>query len=250
MTADLSKHRFPRIARGLAACLLGVAMLAAQAAPEGHRGERPPGAEFRPGERPPGPPPRGQWWDGAHGHGHYYPAPGYGVRVLPPGAHAVWWSGARYAFHDGIWYSPGPHGFVVVRPPFGVVVPVLPVFRTVVVIGGLSYLYANGVYYREVIGGGYEVVPPPVGPGGEPQPAPPVPPPAPAKVFVYPRMGQSAEQQASDEYECHRWAVSQSGFDPTATAIGNTGPIADPARRNDYSRARSACLEGRGYTVR
>lgn len=247
MTLRRSMSRFHPVLRVLSASMLGIALLGAQAAPEGHRGERPPGGDGRHGDRPPGQTPRGQWWDGAHGHAHYYPAPGYGVRGLPPGAHSVWWSGARYAFHEGIWYSPAPHGYVVVRPPFGVVVPVLPIFRTVVVIGGLTYLYANGVYYREVVGGGYEVVPPPVGPGGEPQPAIA---PSPTKVFVYPRMGQSAEQQASDEYECHRWAVSQSGFDPTAVAIGNTGPIVDPARRSDYGRARGACLEGRGYTVR
>ena len=59
---------------------------------------------------------------------------------------------------------------------------------------------------------------------------------------------QSAEQQATDEYECHKWAVSQTGFDPTGAAVGQT--VAEPARRGDYERARGACLEGRGYTVR
>lgn len=36
-----------------------------------------------------------------------------------------------------------------------------------------------------------------------------------AQVFAYPAAGQSAEQQARDKYECHTWAVSQVGFDPT-----------------------------------
>lgn len=252
MMAVLSMSRFDRPLRAFAACVIGLATLAAQAGPEGRHDERPRSHEGRPGERSPGSPglpglpSRGQWWDGAHGHRHYYPVPGHFVRVPPPGMHVVWWSGARYAFGDGVWYSPGPHGYVVVRPPYGVVVPVLPGFRTVVVIGGLTYLYANGVYYREVVGGGYEVVPPPVGPGGDPQPAAG----SPNKVFVYPRLGQTAEQQATDEYECHRWAVAQSGFDPTAAATGDTGAAADPARRGDYGRARTACLEGRGYTVR
>lgn len=235
-----------RLLAGLmAAGLLCAVALPAQADPEGRHGDRPRGER---GAGPgPGAVPRGQWWDGAHGHAHAYPAPGFAVRVPPPGAHTVFWSGTRYAFHEGVWYSPGPHGYAVVRPPYGVVVPILPLFRTVVVIGGLTYLYANGVYYREVVAGGYEVVPPPVGSGGDPAG---VPPPAPDKVFVYPRQGQTAERQATDEYECHRWAVTQSGFDPTASATGTSPAVADLARRGDYGRARTACLEGRGYTVR
>jgi len=58
-----------------------------------------------------------------------------------------------------------------------------------------------------------------------------------------------AQQQASDEYECHRWAVAQTGFDPTGVATGQ-GTTAPATARNDYQRARTACLEGRGYTVR
>jgi hypothetical protein len=33
--------------------------------------------------------------------------------------------------------------------------------------------------------------------------------------FVYPQKGQSADQQKKDEYECHSWAVKQTGYDPT-----------------------------------
>jgi len=215
------------------------AMAAAQAGPP----EGPPGEHGHHGP-PPGAAPRGQYWDGVHGHARYYPAPGFVVHAPPPRAGIVVWGGTRYAFHEGIWYAPATHGYVVVRPPYGVVVPVLPVFATAVVIGGLSYMYCNSVYYRAVPTGGYEVVAPPVGVPGEPVP----PPLAPAKVFVYPRQGQSAEQQATDEYECHRWAVNQSGFDPTASATGSGST--DPVRRADYGRARSACLDGRGYTVR
>ncbi len=36
-----------------------------------------------------------------------------------------------------------------------------------------------------------------------------------AQVFVYPQKGQSKDQQAKDEFECHRWAVQQTGVDPT-----------------------------------
>src|ERR1700688_4838380 len=42
-----------------------------------------------------------------------------------------------------------------------------------------------------------------------------VPPPPPQKVFVYPANGQSAEQTDRDRYECHIWAVQQTGVDPS-----------------------------------
>jgi hypothetical protein len=39
--------------------------------------------------------------------------------------------------------------------------------------------------------------------------------PAPQKVFVYPNNGQSPEQTDRDRYECHVWAVKQTGVDPS-----------------------------------
>jgi hypothetical protein len=42
-----------------------------------------------------------------------------------------------------------------------------------------------------------------------------VPTPPPQKVFVYPSNGQSAEQTDRDRYECHVWAVQQTGVDPS-----------------------------------
>jgi hypothetical protein len=44
-------------------------------------------------------------------------------------------------------------------------------------------------------------------------PAPP--PPPPQRVFVYPAHGQSPEQTERDRYECHIWAVQQTGVDPS-----------------------------------
>ena len=41
------------------------------------------------------------------------------------------------------------------------------------------------------------------------------PPPQAQKVFVYPSNGQSAEQTDRDRYECHVWAVQQTGVDPS-----------------------------------
>ncbi len=42
-----------------------------------------------------------------------------------------------------------------------------------------------------------------------------VPTPPPQKIFVYPNNGQSAEQTDRDRYECHIWAVQQTGVDPS-----------------------------------
>jgi len=39
-----------------------------------------------------------------------------------------------------------------------------------------------------------------------------------SEVFVYPAKGQSQDQQGKDEYECSKWAKSQSGVDPSAPA--------------------------------
>jgi hypothetical protein len=40
-------------------------------------------------------------------------------------------------------------------------------------------------------------------------------PPPPQKIFVYPSNGQSPEQTDRDRYECHLWAVQQTGVDPS-----------------------------------
>ncbi len=42
-----------------------------------------------------------------------------------------------------------------------------------------------------------------------------IPAPPPRQMFVYPGNGQSAEQTDRDRYECHLWAVQQTGVDPS-----------------------------------
>jgi len=39
--------------------------------------------------------------------------------------------------------------------------------------------------------------------------------PPPQRVFVYPTNGQTPEQTDRDRYECHVWAVQQTGVDPS-----------------------------------
>ena len=35
------------------------------------------------------------------------------------------------------------------------------------------------------------------------------------QLFIYPTKGQTQEQQDRDRFECHQWAVQQTGFDPS-----------------------------------
>jgi Glycine-zipper domain len=44
-------------------------------------------------------------------------------------------------------------------------------------------------------------------------------------IFIYPAKGQSQAQQDKDRYECHSWAVQQTGFDPSnpQTHAGKSG---------------------------
>jgi hypothetical protein len=118
------------------------------------------------------------------------------------------------------------------------------------VLGGVQYYYANEAYYRYYPDrGGYEVVAPPEGQGAPPGSGASAAPPPSDNIFIYPKNGQSDDQQARDRYECHRWAADQTAFDPTRPA-GGVSPEAAAAKRADYMRAQQACLEARGYTVR
>jgi Family of unknown function (DUF6515) len=69
-----------------------------------------------------------------------------------------------------------------------------------------------------------------------------------SKVFIYPRNGQSSDQQARDRYDCYRFAVAQSGSDPMRPAGGATPANAD--LQSDFDRAQGACFDARGYTIR
>ncbi len=130
--------------------------------------------------------------------------------------------------------------------PIGLFVPVLPPYFTTVWWNGIPYYYANDTYYIWADDHhSYEVVEPPDGIDSSGTTRPP----ASNQLFVYPKNGQSSQQQDTDRYECHRWAVQQSGFDPTV-AGGGVPPESAADKRNAYFRAEVACLEGRGYSVK
>lgn len=218
--------------------------------------------------------------DRRHGHDHVYPDRGAVIRDLPRGTTEVNYAGISYQFVGGVWYQRQGPAYIVVAPPIGLIVPQLPAFATSFQSDGKNYLYANDVFYRPRPDlGGYEVVNDPQDTVPEQSQAPPgeSPPPPPASrrpnrvreasaaseppdevqaparanptgVAIQPRKGQSADQQALDRYECYRFAVAQTGFDPLALNSGASP--ADIARRNsDYARAQAVCLENRGYTV-
>jgi hypothetical protein len=187
-----------------------------------------------------------QHMDARYAHNHYYPERGYAVGALPRGYVSVNHFRDRYYYAGGVWYAPRGPRFVVVAPPVGLFVPTLPPFYTTVWFGGIPYYYANDSYYTwQKDSGQYEVVAPPDGSGDTGTTnAPPN-----DDVFIYPKSGQSEDQQAKDRYDCHKWASGQSGFDPTQS--GGGVPAQDAGnRRADYNRAITACLQGRGYSVK
>ena len=187
-----------------------------------------------------------QHLDARFAHDHYYFDPGYRFPG-PPGAGIDIVHGPDHFWYDhGEWYRHDWDGWVVVGAPVGIFVPVLPTFYTTIWFGGVPYYYANDTYYSwNAQQNEYQVVDPPAGiESGAAVGDPPS-----DKIFAYPSQGQSAQQQSRDQYDCYRFAVGQTGFDPTRPDGGVSG-TESASKRNDYLRADGACLEGRGYSVK
>jgi len=237
------KHR----ARGWislpAVCALAVVLAMALSGPAlaQHAGPRP-SAPPRPGGAP------HQHFDGRFSNDHYYYNRGYRVHRPPAGSIGELRGshGGRYWYDRGNWYRRHNDAWVVWGSPVGVFLPWLPPYFTTIWWHGVPYYYANDTYYIwDAEQDQYQVVAAPVGiEQGATTQAPPS-----DRLFVYPKEGQPAAQRSSDEYECHRWAVEQSGFDPTQPS-GGVAAAQLARKRNDYFRADAACLKGRGYTVR
>jgi len=235
----------------LAGVQLSTVAMGAQDRDRGRPAERRPESRPPAAARPAGRPAfdgRGQVLDQRYNHGRYYPPIGT-VRPSLEGNYRPYYRGRdRYYFNGGIWYAPRGPGFVVVRPPPGLVITVLPPYYSTVWLGGNPYYYADNVYYTwQPDQNGYAVVDPP---DNADQPS--APPDSPGNtqddLMIYPKDGQSKEQQAADQFECHSWAKNQTGFDPTQAGGGVQSGDADRVRSN-YNRAMSACLQGRGYQV-
>jgi len=145
-------------------------------------------------------------FDDRYRHGHYYPVVGYSVSVLPPGYFSIGYRNGRYFFHGGVWFQPGPRGYVVVRPPIGVVVPVLPPAYTTVWATGVPYYYANDVYYVQSPGGYAVAAPPAVADQGSTSLAPP-PAPAPQQAPSAPPVSAPTQPAAPVWYYCESSAT-------------------------------------------
>ncbi len=188
-----------------------------------------------------------EFHDTRYYHNRVYPSRGHVVNVLPREHRVVVHGGTRFYFSGGVWYRPQGPRFVIAAPPIGLFAPFLPPYYATIWVSGRPYYYANDVYYVNR-GDGYVVVDPPQGDVSQtPPPASSVP--SIDQLFIYPRQNQTQEQQAADRYECHSWAVNQTGFDPTQSP-GVIPEDQKVQKRADYQRAMSACLDGRGYTVK
>ena len=188
--------------------------------------------------------PTGYRYDSRYKHDRYYPSTGIRLRSLPQRHYSIRYRDRPYFYSQGIWYLRDGIHFSVTLPPLGIVVPILPAFYTTLWVRGVPYYYANDVYYTwNPDRSGYIVTEPPKDIDEEEAR------PLAEELFVYPKQGQSEQKQADDRYECHRWSVSQTHYDPTQPAE-NTTPSEVAPKYESYQKALKACLEGRGYSVR
>ena len=179
-------------------------------------------------------------------HDRPYYDHGYALHGQLPGGYEIRHGGNSYWYDRGHWYRRDGGVSIVIGAPIGAFVPLLPLYYSTVWWGGVPYYYANDTYYTWDSGQGeYEVVDPPSGiaAGGTTQA------PLSDNIFIYPRNGQSQDQQAKDRFDCYRSAADQTGFDPTRGGGGVAADVAT-AKRADYLRAQAACLDARGYSVK
>ncbi len=168
---------------------------------------------------------------------------GFRVTVLPRTHISLTIGGGRYYYSSGIYYRSASSGYVVVRAPLGFRIATLPYGYVGFHIGPKRYFYVNQTYYvYEPSTTKYIVVEKPAGADEDDlQRRSETAPEDVGELIVYPADGQTEEQLDRDRYECHRWSVKETGFDPV-TAKNSEG-------KNRYDRAITACLEGRGYSV-
>lgn len=171
--------------------------------------------------------------------GGFHGVPGGGFRGAPaPGGFRGRFYGRGF---PGWWWGPGWFGL-------DLYLATLPWYYDAYLWDGVPYYYVNGDYYVwNGDAGEYEQVQPPsqiaeLGPGQASVGA--------DHLFAYPKNGQTAKQQATDENQCGSWASTQSGYTPPATGTETNGAnSAAFAKQQDYLRAYAACLEARGYSV-
>ncbi|MCY1413214.1 hypothetical protein D9M71_286410 [compost metagenome] len=188
------------------------------------------------------PPPRPPGADKA-GRGNWGPhppdwRPGRMVDRVPDGNSEVSWQGRRFYFKDGYWYRPMGARYMLIVPPYGVSIPYMPSYAQQLWVGAVPYFFAAGNYYVwQAETQTYQSVAPPQSEEASLASNS-------YDVVASPESGQPPEQQDRDRYECHRWAVGESQFDPAAAT--NAPP---PEVAEQYRNAIGACLAGRGYSI-
>ena len=187
-------------------------------------------------------------WNGMHPDWDDGRPPGYWVRPWGPRWEPGYWGGGYW---DGRFW---PHVYLDWDFPW--FLGALPAGCVTYWWGNVPYYYWQGVYYLWSPDYGAYVVadPPPITGGAVQGAAPPPSAQTPGSnsqgalsLYVYPKRGQSKQQTQNDRYQCHEWAVGQTGFDPTNPVNDTHAATATPS---NYKRAVTACLEARGYSVR
>ena len=66
------------------------------------------------------------------------------------------------------------------------------------------------------------------------------------QVYAYPNAGQTEARQGQDRFECHRWSVTQSGFDPSTAPPLSARPATPPPPppQSGYSDRGQRCSSG------
>lgn len=81
------------------------------------------------------------------------------VHHLPPRHTVIRHGRDSFHYHAGRYYRPHASGFILVRPPLGMIVFNLPIGSRTVITAGVTHHVFGDVYYRRVAGG-YQVVEP------------------------------------------------------------------------------------------
>lgn len=166
---------------------------------------------------------------------------GHRIHILPNKHKSMTVRGIKYFYHAGVFYQRASAGFVVVTSPVGAHINALGRGFISFQVGARRYFHVNATYYiRDKKTKEYIVIDKPKGAPGQLVAANK---PTSGKIFIYPRENQKKAKQGQDRYECHLWAVEKSGLDPSHSEYLTED-------KGDYHRAITACLEGRGYTVR
>jgi hypothetical protein len=187
----------------------------------------------------------GARWGGGYWHGGYWPRAYYGLGfawflpVLPLAYATYWYGGVPYYYANDVYYTwnPAYDGYTATDPP-----PAMDSGGAAAAPGaGAPYPGAPGAaapYPAPGAGAPYAGAPGAAAPypgAGAPGATDPAAAGQQSRIFMYPKNGQSEEQQSTDRRECQQWAAQQAGQ--------------GAANSSDYQRALVACVEGRGYSA-